>query len=147
MRHDFNNKETLSDEIQQKETIKARPKSVLEAFEYIVEAAEDSKLSEEFFEKISIYVRYASRKLKLSPIQTVLLALFVDRSEDNSIRISEIASYTGCRTTKILRLSSEIDTLEEKHYLRASRSPLQYTILSRPLRCSKNIKKGSGIYS
>lgn len=140
MRHDFNNKETLSDEIQQKETIKARPKSVLEAFEYIVEAAEDSKLSEEFFEKISIYVRYASRKLKLSPIQTVLLALFVDRSEDNSIRISEIASYTGCRTTKILRLSSEIDTLEEKHYLRASRShrnTLSYRVPSDVLKTLK----------
>lgn len=46
----------------------------------------------------------------------------MDRSEDNQIRISEIASYSGCRTTKILRLSSEIDVLESKHYLRASRS-------------------------
>lgn len=123
MKHLFNNKETLFDEIQQKEVVvKTRPKCLLEAFEYIVEAAENTKLSEEFFEKVAIHVKYASRKLKLPQIQTVLLALFVDRSDDNSIRISEIASYTGCRTTKILRLSSEIDALEEKHYLRASRS-------------------------
>ncbi len=35
--------------------------------------------------------------------------------------ISEIAKYAGCRTTKILRLSDDIDILESKHYLRASR--------------------------
>ena len=133
MKRHFDNKETLSDEMQPKETVaKARPKSILEAFEYIIESAENTKLSEEFFEKASVYIKYASRKLKLSPMQTVLLALFVDRSEDNSIRISEIASYTGCHTTKMLRLASEIDALAEKHYLRVSRSErrLSYRIPS-----------------
>ena len=66
--------------------------------------------------------KYAARKLKLTPMQTVLLAMFVDRSEDSRIMISDIAKYAGCRTTKILRLSDEIDVLEKKHYLRAARS-------------------------
>ena len=101
---------------------RTRIKSVLEAFENIVELAKDSNLDDKFFDYASACIRYASRKLALSPMQTVLLALFVDRSEDNRILISEIASYAGCRTTKILRLSSEIDVLENKHYLRASRS-------------------------
>ena len=101
---------------------RTRIKSVLEAFENNVELAKDSNLDDKFFDNASAYIRYASRKLALSPMQTVLLALFVDRSEDNRILISEIASYAGCRTTKILRLSSEIDVLENKHYLRASRS-------------------------
>lgn len=123
MKQHINNKETLFNEIQQKETVvKTHLKSVLEAFEYIVELAKDSNLDSDFFEKATPYIKYASHKLKLSPMETVLLALFVDRSEDNSIRISEIASFAGCRTTKILRLSSEIDMLEEKYYLRASRS-------------------------
>ena len=99
-----------------------RIKSVLEAFEHIVELAKDSNLDDAYFDKASVCIRYASRRLALSPMQTVLLALFVDRSDDNSIRISEIASYVGCRTTRILRLSSEIDALENKYYLRASRS-------------------------
>ena len=110
-------KETLKDA-----TKRTRINSVLEAFEHIVELAEDSNLDDVYFNKASDYIRYASRKLALSPMQTVLLALFVDRSENNRILISEIASYAGCRTTKILRLSSEIDVLENKHYLRASRS-------------------------
>lgn len=111
------------DDAKQKESaMNAKPKSILEAFEYIVELAEDSNLDEDFFAKAAIHVRYASRKLKLTAPQTVLLALFVDRSEDSRIMISEIAKYTGCRTTKILRLSDDIDVLESKYYLRASRS-------------------------
>lgn len=73
-------------------------------------------------------------------MQTVLLALFVDRSENNRILISEIASYAGCRTTKILRLSSEIDVLENKHYLRASRSlnKLSYRVPDAVLKALKD---------
>lgn len=141
MKQHSDKKEATINEARQKETVvKIRPKSLLEAFEYIVELAKDSNFNSDFFEKASVYIKYASHKLKLSPIQTVLLALFVDRSEDNSIRISEIASYVECRTTKILRLSSEIDVLEEKHYLRASRSRdrLSYRVPSDVL---KSLKK------
>lgn len=99
-----------------------RAKSLLEAFEYIVELAEDSNLSDEFFEKAKIYVKYAVRKLKMSPMQIVLLALFIDRSEDRSIMMSELATYTGCRTTRFLRMADDIDVLENKRYIRASRS-------------------------
>ena len=123
-----------------KTKVRIRVKNVLEAFEHIVELAKDSNLSTDYFDKASAYIRYASRKLTLSPMQTVLLALFVDRSEDYSIRISEIASYIGCRTTKILQLSSEIDVLEDKYYLRASRSRdrLSYRVPSDVLKALKH---------
>lgn len=95
MRHQFDNKDIVFDKVCQKESaVQVQPKSVLEAFEYIVELAENTNLNTNFFDKAAIYIKYASHKLKLSSIQTVLLALFVDRSETNSIRISEIASYS-----------------------------------------------------
>ena len=122
MKEHFDIKETEFCEVSQKETVeKVRVKNILEAFEYIVDLAKDSNLTSDFYREASTYIRYASRKLKLSPLQTVFLALFVDRSENISIRMSEIASYIGCRTTKMLRLSSAIDALEEKHYLRRCR--------------------------
>ncbi len=115
-------KANTADTSKQKNDAKnAKPKSVLEAFEYIVELAEDSNLDKEFIEKASTHIKYAVRKLKLTAMQVVLLAMFVDRSEDSRIMISEIAKYASCRTTKILRLSDDIDILESKHYLRASR--------------------------
>lgn len=141
MEEHFNIKETEFCEVSQNETAeKVRVKNILEAFEYIVDLAKDSNLTSEFCHKASSYIKYASRKLKLPPLQTVLLALFVDRSEDSSIRLSEIASYIGCRTTKMLRLSSEIDALEEKHYLRASRSRncLSYRV---PVEVLKTLRK------
>lgn len=116
-------KAKTTDKSKQKDDAKnAKPKSILESFEYIVELAEDSNLDNDFLEKAAKHIKYASRMLKLSPMQVVLLAMFVDKSEDSRIMISEIAKYPGCRTTKILRLSDDIDALENKRYLRASRS-------------------------
>lgn len=116
-------KAKTTDKSKQKDDAKnAKPKSILESFEYIVELAEDSNLDNDFLEKAAKHIKYASRKLKLTPMQVVLLAMFVDKSEDSRIMISEIAKYTGCRTTRILRLSDDIDALENKRYLRASRS-------------------------
>lgn len=101
----------------------AKPqKSILECFEHIVELAEDSNLDSDFFDTASTHIKYAARKLNLTPMQVVLLSIFVDRSEDSRIMISEIAKYAGCRTTRILRLSGDIDVLESNHYIRASRS-------------------------
>lgn len=100
----------------------SRPRNILEAFEQIAELAEDSNLSKEFIEKARPAIAYASKKLGLTTLQTVLLALFTDRSEDNRILISELASYTGCRTIRFLRFMNEIDVLEAKRYVRASRA-------------------------
>lgn len=101
--------------------VMTKPKNLLEAFENIVELSEGSKLDAPFMVKATVPIKYAARKLKLTPMQTVLLAQFVDRSEDNGIRLSEIASYTGCRTTRILRLMPDVEVLEKLHYIRAAR--------------------------
>ena len=54
MRQLFDNEDILLDEIQQKEVLpnipKTRARSILEAFEYIVELAKDSSLDADFFE-------------------------------------------------------------------------------------------------
>ena len=107
--------------VKRKVVITSKPKSILEAFENIVELAENSNLDEDFFESAGENIRYASRKLKLNQMQTALLAIFVDRSEDNSIRLSELAKYAGCRTTRMLRLSTEIDRLVELRYINRNR--------------------------
>lgn len=119
---DLQKAKTMDKSKQKDDAKNAKPKSILESFEYIVELAEDSNLDNDFLEKAAKHIKYASRMLKLPPMQVVLLAMFVDKSEDSRIMISEIAKYTGCRTTKILRLSDDIDALENKRYLRASRS-------------------------
>lgn len=51
-----------ADKSKQKNDAKnAKPKSVLEAFEYIVELAEDSNLDDDFLEKASSHIKYAAK--------------------------------------------------------------------------------------
>lgn len=134
-------KEEKTDKTKQKNAAKnAKSKSILESFEYIVELAENSNLDQDFFDKAAGHIEYASQKLDLTPMQAVLLSIFVDRSEDNRIMLSEIASYTGCRTTKILRLADDVDVLESRHYVRASRArnSLSYRVPSPVLKALRS---------
>lgn len=137
---DLQKTKTVDKSKQKDDARNAKPKSILESFEYIVELAEDSNLGNDFLEKAAKHIKYASRKLKLTRMQVVLLAMFVDRSEDSRIMISDIARYVGCRTTRILRLSDDIDTLESQRYLRASRSrnSLSYRV---PAAVLKSLRK------
>lgn len=62
------------DKTKQKEAAcKASPKSVLEAFEYIVELSENSNLDKDFFDKASKHIKYASRKLQLNQCKLCFL--------------------------------------------------------------------------
>ncbi|MDE5796097.1 MAG: hypothetical protein K2H75_03210, partial [Muribaculaceae bacterium] len=104
----------------QKSTKIARPKSILEAIEHIVTLAKESKFKEEFFAEALPYTRYLSRKLKLSIMQAILLSIFVDQSDNEHIRLSDIGRFINCSTTRLLRLTDDIEVLERLRYIRAS---------------------------
>lgn len=101
-------------------THRLRPINLLEEFEKIVEYASDSHLDDNFLERVRLSAAYASKKLNLTPMQVILLAIFVDRSDDQNILLSELANFTGCRTTKMLRLLDDIDVLVREHYIASS---------------------------
>ena len=94
---------------------------LLMAIEQIVEKAKDSQLSKEFFRKADKYIKYVSGKLELTKEQSVMLALFINRSDDSSICISEISSDVKCSTVRILRYMNDIDELEKREFLRCCR--------------------------
>ena len=71
--------------------------TLLSAIEQVVEAAEDSGLSEEFMEKVKQPVGYICRKLPMNRIQAVLFALFVERYDNHRIKIGDLAGYVKCR--------------------------------------------------
>ena len=94
---------------------------LLTAIEQIVEKARDSKLSPEFYRKASRYIKYVSDKLDLTKEQSVMLALFMNRSDDNRIRISELSEDVKCSTIHILRYMNDIDVLEKREFVRCYR--------------------------
>lgn len=95
--------------------------------EQIVNLAEDSELSEEFFEKAKPHTRYVGRKLHINSAQSVLMALFLDKSPSSKIYISNMADFVGCRIMRILRFMPDIDELEHREFIRCSRGSQSHT--------------------
>ena len=95
---------------------------LLLAVESIVDLAKDSQLSSEFYKKASRYTKYLGTRLNLTKEQCVMLALLIDRSDDTCIEASDIAKYTDCRTTRIIRYMNDIDELVRRNLIIRSRS-------------------------
>ena len=94
---------------------------LLTAIEQIVENAKFSELSKEFYRKANKYIKYVSDKLDLTKEQSVMLALFINKSDDTCIRLSEISCYLNCSTVRILCYLSDIEELEKREFLRCCR--------------------------
>ena len=111
------------------ETKQKKKMDLLTAIEQIVEKAQDSQLSPEFYRKASRYIKYVSDKLDLTKEQSVMLALFIDNSynDEYSIQIKDISKYLNCSTTRILRYTTEIDALEKREFLRCCRDGRRIT--------------------
>ena len=99
-----------------------RKLDLLSAVENIVELAKDSQLSPEFYHKAGRFIKHLSSKLSLTKEQSVMMALFLDQSDDSKIGASVIARYTGCRTTRIIRYMNDIDELVRRGLIVRSRS-------------------------
>ena len=94
---------------------------LLTAVEQIVEKAKESQLSKEFFRKADKYIKYVSEKMELTKEQSVMMALFINHSDDNSIRISELSEDVKCTTTRIIRYMNDIEVLEKRELVRCCR--------------------------
>lgn len=99
------------------------PKNIIECFEGIVTAAEDSGLPADFTENISAkpYIDFACAKLKLKPWEIVLLALINEIADENGASISEITNFVDCRRTRIQAITPELEHLERLKYIRVNR--------------------------
>lgn len=116
--------------------------NLLSAIEQIVELSEDSNLSDEFFSKAKRPVAFVAKKLSLTPIQAVLFSLFIDKSDDQNIRISDLASYLRCRNVRIIRYMSDIDALENRRLIRCChrRNGVSYRVAMNVLEALKQNK-------
>lgn len=107
--------------MEEKKTRTTKKMDLLMAIEQIVEKAKGSKLGPEFYRKASKYINYVSDKLKLTKEQSVILALFVNHSDDSHIFISDLGNDIKCSNTCILRYMNDIDELEHREFVRCRR--------------------------
>ena len=91
--------------------------NLLEAMEHIVALAKGSELSDEFYNKADEYICFVADKLQLSKLQSVMLALFIDKSDSRNILASDIAEFLQCTTIQIIKYMNDIDELVRREYI------------------------------
>lgn len=91
--------------------------NLLEAMEHIVTLAKGAELSDEFYNKADEYICFVADKLQLSKLQSVMLALFVDKSDDRNILASDIAEFLQCTTIQIIKCMNDVDELVCREYI------------------------------
>lgn len=100
---------------------------LLTAVEHIVDKAKGTGLSPEFYRKAAKYIKYVADKMELTREQAVMMALFIDNSDDTSITMRDMGRFLECRTTRILKYMSTIDELEKKELVRCNRGSHQFS--------------------
>ncbi len=119
----------------------SKAQTLLQHIECIIELAENSKLSNEFYQNAKPNIHFVAKTMCLTEKQAVLFSLFIERSDDNSISISDISKFLACRNIKTICLMNEADELEKRRLLRCSRGDkrMSYRI---PLEVINAIKQG-----
>ena len=69
--------------MEEKKTKATKKIDLLTSVEKIVDLAKDSKLNKEFYRKADKYVTYMSEKLELTREESVMIALFINWSDES----------------------------------------------------------------
>ena len=89
--------------------------TIITAMNRVLELAEDSQLSDEFWEKCESPLEFLRRELGLTNIQIVVLAIMIEMGEAVSWR--RIGNYLNCSRLSIMVYSEEIEELVAKRWL------------------------------
>jgi hypothetical protein len=111
----------------QRKAGKEVPKTLLQHIESIIELVENSKWSEEFFRKAKKDIAFVAKKMNLTTEQSVLFAIFIEKSDDRKVYTGELSKFIGCRNIKTISLMSDIDELERRRLVRCCRNDSKYT--------------------
>ena len=93
--------------------------TMVEAIEKIVEMADDSKLTEKFFQQAEPYAKIIAEKQEITIKQAVLLSLFVEyETSSRKASINDIARFVDCRNIRLLKYKPDVEELVKGHFLR-----------------------------
>jgi len=92
--------------------------TILELMEKITDLAEDSRLSDTFFAQALPYSMLLASKLDLTAEQAVLYSIFIEKSDDGAVSMTDLRRFTQCRRVRIAQLFDDIEAIEKKKYIK-----------------------------
>ena len=103
--------------------------SILDNISEIVRAAQGCGLEEDFFKRGPVCGQIAalSERLDISPCQSVLLALIVERSVYEALSLRDMAEYFGIQAVQMLQKLDALEDLEAHGYLSTQMAEGQMT--------------------
>ena len=104
--------------MEDKKTRTTKKIDLLTSVESIVYLAKESKLNKEFYRKADKYLKYMSEKLELTKEESVMIAMFINWSDNGTIQFKDICEYVNCPSVCILRYT---DVLESREFIRCRR--------------------------
>lgn len=97
---------------------KLRAWTLIEAIEQIVNLAVELKLDAPFSEKAHSALAYVAERMSLDEEQALAFALFMEKSTDPRIQLSDFSQLIGCRTVRVISLMAAADRLAQRHLIR-----------------------------
>ena len=89
--------------------------TIISALDRVLDVAQDSALSEDFWDSCKNPLDFLNRELGLTNIQIVVLAILIESGTGMSWR--EIANYLGCSRLSLMVYSEEIEQLLTKRWV------------------------------
>ena len=111
----------MKEETPDKATVRTAKKNkssrwtIVSALSHVVELVEDSKLCDEFWAKAEPALAFLRKKLKMTNMQIVIVAILVDNGQPMSWRI--IGEFVGRRRIDIMTYSDDVEKLIERGWL------------------------------
>lgn len=95
--------------------------TLLANMERVVQLAEDSQLSEDFYKKAADQLQFIAQKMHISTGEALLLSLFMEMSNMESVSLSRVGRYVRCGNLRMLSLKKDIENLHNKGFIRVNK--------------------------
>ncbi|MCL1974412.1 MAG: hypothetical protein FWG54_06325, partial [Bacteroidetes bacterium] len=118
-----------------------KAKTLLQHIEQIIEYAEKSKLSEAFYQKAQPYINFVAKTMNLTSNQALIFSLFMEKSHDNSILISDLTGFLECRDIKSVCMINDVEALEARRLVRCCREKRRKPTYRVPLEVIDAVKQ------
>jgi hypothetical protein len=117
--------------------------SLLEHIEKVIDMSSKKGIIRSLFRKAKHHLNYITHRLSVSPMQAVLFCHFLNKSDNHSIGIDDIAESIKSNNIKMLGLMNDIDALVTKGLICRNRhSETSYHI---PQDVINTIRKGTAV--
>ena len=99
-------------------------KCILELMEHITASSSNGGTPKQalLLPEVSFYANELANRLTITPLQAMLLSLFIDQFPDSEIETGHLAKHLACTNLAVMSCYDDIQVLKDKKYIAESRS-------------------------